>query len=155
LVDQATVGEWNLEGLPSDDLSIQNGIMVTRSSRYPLMIDPQAQAIDWIRRREPDLLVQNTIITLSHPDLKNALKWPLQEGFPCLIESIEHEVDPMLDPILEKQIIVKGRSKLIKIADQDMDYDDNFRLFMTSRLANPHFSPELAAKATIIDFTVT
>lgn len=155
LVDQATVGEWNLEGLPSDDLSIQNGIMVTRSSRYPLMIDPQAQAIDWIRRREPDLLTQNTIITLSHPDLKNALKWPLQEGFPCLIESIENEVDPMLDPILEKQIIVKGRSKLIKIADQDMDYDDNFRLFMTSRLANPHFSPELAAKATIIDFTVT
>jgi len=40
LVDQATVGEWNLEGLPSDDLSIQNGIMVTRSSRYPLMMDP-------------------------------------------------------------------------------------------------------------------
>lgn len=39
-VDTATIGEWNLEGLPTDDLSIQNGIMVTRSSRYPLMIDP-------------------------------------------------------------------------------------------------------------------
>lgn len=61
----------------------------------------------------------------------------------------------MLDPILEKQIIVKGRNKLIKIADQDMDYDDKFRLYMTSRLPNPHFSPELAAKTTIIDFTVT
>jgi len=36
-----------------------------------------------------------------------------------------------------------------------MDYDDKFRLYMTSRLGNPHFSPELAAKATIIDFTVT
>jgi dynein heavy chain len=36
-----------------------------------------------------------------------------------------------------------------------MDYDDHFRLYMTSRLANPHFSPELAAKSTIIDFTVT
>jgi len=64
-------------------------------------------------------------------------------------------VDPMLDPILEKQIIIKGRSQLIKLADQDMDYDPKFRLYMTSRLANPHFSPELAAKATIIDFTVT
>lgn len=41
LVDQVQVGEWNNEGLPPDELSIQNGIMVTRSSRYPLMIDPQ------------------------------------------------------------------------------------------------------------------
>ena len=39
------------------------------------------------------------------------------DGAAVLIESIENEVDPMLDPILEKQIIVKGRSKLIKIAD--------------------------------------
>lgn len=83
------------------------------------------------------------------------MKIPLGEGFPVLIESIENEVDPMLDPILEKQIIVKGRNKLIKIADQDFDYDDKFRLYMTSRLPFPHFSPELAAKTTIIDFTVT
>jgi dynein heavy chain len=155
LVDDATVGEWNLQGLPTDDLSIQNGIMVTRSTRYPLMIDPQGQAISWIKSREPELLTQDCIFTLNNPNLKDRLKIPLQEGYPVLIESIENEVDPMLDPILEKQIIQKGRSKLIKIADQDMDYDDKFRLFMTSRLGNPHFSPELAAKTTIIDFTVT
>merc|ERR1712224_1065389 len=40
LIDQGTIAEWTLEGLPADDLSVQNGIMVTRSSRYPLMIDP-------------------------------------------------------------------------------------------------------------------
>ena len=62
----------------------------------------------------------------------------------------------MLDPLLEKQIIRKGRNTmLIKISETEMDYDPKFKLYMTSRLANPHFSPELAAKTTIIDFTVT
>jgi len=130
--------------------------MVTTSTRYPLMIDPQGQALQWIKNREPELLERECIFTLSHHSLKDALRFPLQEGYPVLIESIENEVDPMLDPILEKQIIVKGsKKKLIKLADQEMDYDDSFRLYMTSRLGNPHFSPELAAKTTIIDFTVT
>jgi len=155
LVDQATVGEWNLEGLPSDELSVQNGIMVTRSSRYPLMIDPQGQAIQWIKNREPELEANNCILTLKNPNLKDALRVPLENGFPVLIESIENEVDPMLDPVLEKQIIHKGRARLIILSDQEMDYDERFRLYMTSRLANPLFSPELAAKTTIIDFTVT
>jgi dynein heavy chain len=155
LVDQVTVGEWNLEGLPADELSVQNGIMVTRSSRYPLMIDPQGQAINWIKNREPILIEKDTIITLNVPDLRGAVKLPLMEGWPLLIESIENEVDPMLDPLLEKQITIKGRNRTIKIADQDLDFDVKFRLYMTSRLANPHFSPELAAKTTIIDFTVT
>jgi dynein heavy chain len=119
------------------------------------MIDPQGQAIQWIKNREPILEAHNCILTLKNPSLRDALKIPLENGWPVLIESIENEVDPMLDPILEKQIIHKGRARLINIADQEMDYDERFRLYMTSRLANPLFSPELAAKTTIIDFTVT
>lgn len=154
LVDDATVGEWNLQGLPSDDLSVQNAIMVTRSTRFPLMIDPQGQAMSWIKKREPDLERNDLIININNPQLKDRLKLPLQEGWAVMVDGIENEVDPMLDPVLEKQIIVKGRTKLLKVADQEMDYDDRFMLYMTSRLANPHFSPELAAKTTIINFTV-
>ena len=71
-----------------------------------------------------------------------------------MIEGIENEIDPMLDPILEKQVIVEGRTKLIRISDTEMDYSDKFMFYMTTRLSNPHFSPELAANTTIINFTV-
>jgi hypothetical protein len=41
----------------------------------------------------------------------------MMEGYPILIENVENEVDVMLDPLLEKQIIIKGRAKLIKLGD--------------------------------------
>ena len=41
------------------------------------------------------------IVTLANPHLKEKLKLALQEGYPFLIESIENEVDPMIDPVLE------------------------------------------------------
>lgn len=83
------------------------------------------------------------------------LRYCMEDGKCLIIENIENEVDPMLDPVLEKQIQVKGKRIYIDVGGTQIDFVPDFRLFMFCRLANPAFSPELSAKTTIIDFTVT
>jgi hypothetical protein len=43
------VRDWNIQGLPADAFSTENGVLVTRGTRWPLMIDPQEQATKWVR----------------------------------------------------------------------------------------------------------
>eukprot|EP00931_Biecheleriopsis_adriatica_P081368 TRINITY_DN5469_c0_g1_i1.p1 TRINITY_DN5469_c0_g1~~TRINITY_DN5469_c0_g1_i1.p1 ORF type:complete len:4656 (-),score=1282.68 TRINITY_DN5469_c0_g1_i1:88-14055(-) len=159
LVDEGTIGEWSLEGLPNDDLSIQNAIMVTRSSRYPLMIDPQGQALFWIKKREDERISREPLMcvtTLGNKMLKEQVEHTMTQGLCLIIENVENEVDPLLDPVLEKAVVKKGPKKfVIRVGDANVDFDWDFTLYMTSRLPNPHFSPELSAKTTVIDFTVT
>lgn len=97
-----------------------------------------------------------SITTINHPKFKDLyLRFCMEEGKTLIIENIKNEVDPMLDPVLEKQTQRKGKSYIINVGDTEITFNPNFKLFMTCRLANPSFSPELSAKTTIIDFTVT
>jgi dynein heavy chain, axonemal len=155
LVEATVVGEWNLQGLPTDLLSTQNGILVTRSSRFPLMIDPQAQAINWIRNKEMDRLPPWKETNVSNSKLKDQLEFCMSEGKAMIVVGIEEEIDPLLDPVMQKEIVKKGRSYYITVADQMMDYDPSFMCYFVTRLPKPHFSPELQAMTTVVDFAVT
>lgn len=87
--------------------------------------------------------------------MKDQLEFCLQEGKPILIEGVGDEINPLLDPILERQVIRKGKKNYLNFSDQLVEINLDFTLYMTTKLANPHFSPELSAKCTVIDFTVT
>ena len=79
----------------------------------------------------------------------------LSFGKTLIIEGVEGELDPILDPVLDKLITKKGKSFRIKLADKEVEYVETFKLYLVTKLPNPHFSPELFARTTVIDFTVT
>ena len=50
LGDPVLIRGWNIDGLPRDAFSIENGIIISKARRWPLMIDPETQANKWIRK---------------------------------------------------------------------------------------------------------
>ncbi|XP_078609718.1 dynein beta chain, ciliary-like isoform X2 [Branchiostoma floridae x Branchiostoma japonicum] len=150
LTDDADIASWNNEGLPSDRMSTENATILSNCERWPLMIDPQLQGIKWIKQKYgADLKV----VRLGQRGYLDVIERALSDGDTVLIENLEEETDPVLDPVLGRNTIKKGR--YIKIGDKECEYNPNFRLILHTKLANPHYKPEMQAQSTLINFTVT
>ncbi|KAA0150075.1 hypothetical protein FNF29_05515 [Cafeteria roenbergensis] len=151
--DAVVVRQWQIDGLPTDAVSTDNAIMVTRGERWPLMIDPQEQAKRWIKRMEVRRRLASS--KLSNPNMLRTLESCIRLGRPLLIEDIGETLDPALEPVLAKAIFKQQGRTLIRLGDNDVDYDDRFSFYMSTKLPNPHYMPEVCIRVTVINFTVT
>ena len=147
---------WGVAGLPSDNLSVENGIIMFGSRRWPLMIDPQTQANKFIKKLGSVTEgIQLDVFKLSESNLIRVLELAIQFGRWVLLENIGEEIDPALEPILLQQKVKQGNSWMIKLGERSIQYNDNFKFFMTTTIPNPHYSPETSVKVTILNFSIT
>lgn len=147
------VASWIREGLPSDPTSVQNGTILTNSERWPLMMDPQLQGIVWIKERESKNSLQ--VIRMGADNMVSLMERAIEAGNSVLIENMGESIDAVLNPVITRSTFKKGRSMYVKLGDKEVEYNKNFKLFLHTKLSNPHYPPEIQAETTLINFTVT
>eukprot|EP00931_Biecheleriopsis_adriatica_P003888 TRINITY_DN10563_c0_g2_i1.p1 TRINITY_DN10563_c0_g2~~TRINITY_DN10563_c0_g2_i1.p1 ORF type:complete len:2985 (-),score=661.93 TRINITY_DN10563_c0_g2_i1:306-8801(-) len=156
LASDADVAGWQNEGLPADRVSVENASVVTSCSRWPLLVDPQTQGARWIKQRigDGDDLV---VLHLSSSNWLQKVIFCVQNGHQLLIEALGEEIDPVLEPVLSRAVIKRGKAgpMFLKLGADEIEYDNKFQLYLQSKLPNPHFRPEVSAQCTVVNFNVT
>lgn len=148
LGDPVQIRAWNLAGLPTDAQSVEAGIIMSKARRWPLMIDPQGQAAKFIKRLGLQKFADTglDVVKLSDKNFLQSFENAVRFGKWVLLEDIGETLDPALEPLLLQQIVnVKGVPH-IKLGDSTLPYNDQFHLYITTKLPNPHYAPELQVK---------
>ncbi|XP_022235820.1 dynein heavy chain 2, axonemal-like [Limulus polyphemus] len=152
LASPTTLWEWNLGGLPFDSFSTENGIIVTQAHCCSLVVDPQGQAVKWIRNMEEKRELK--VINQQQPDFLRVLEQAIRFGNPVLLENINEELDPALFPILTQSLIQQGGIYMIRLGDKEIEYNMEFCLYIATKLSNPVYTPDIFSKTSVVNFAL-
>ncbi|XP_067011460.2 dynein heavy chain, cytoplasmic isoform X2 [Anabrus simplex] len=143
---------WQANALPSDDLCTENAIMLKRFNRYPLIIDPSGQATEFILNEFRDKKITKT--SFLDDSFRKNLESALRFGNPLLVQDVEN-YDPILNPVLNRELRRTGGRVLITLGDQDIDLSPSFVIFLSTRDPTVEFPPDICSRVTFVNFTVT
>ncbi|OHT17559.1 Dynein heavy chain family protein [Tritrichomonas foetus] len=153
LGNDGVIREWIVKGLPNDTHSIENSLIITQNDQcFPLLIDPQLSGTKWLRAVEGEKLV---ILTFDQVDFLQRLKSCVSFGIPILIENVGLKLDPLIDPILSRELMNVDGQKRVALGGEYIPYNPQFRMYISTKYPNPQYSPEICSQVTLINFTTT
>lgn len=143
---------WKGHGLPNDELALQNAILLERFHRYPLIIDPSGQATRYILQK----YASQKMVTTSFMDASflKTLASAIRFGTPLMVQDVE-TVDPVLNPVLNRELQKTGGRTLIRLGSEDIDFSPKFMIILSTRNPLARFAPDVCSRVTMVNFTVT
>ncbi|KAJ9505746.1 hypothetical protein QJQ45_029247, partial [Haematococcus lacustris] len=147
--------QWKAEGLPADTLSMQNAVVILNSAPLaPLIIDPSTQASEWLaahlRIDTPSL----EVTTLHEPRFANTLELAVRFGKTLIVGEVDR-LEPLLVPLLRRDLERQGPRFVVALGDKMVDYNDTFRLYLVTRNPDPYLPPDVRSLVAVTNFTVT
>jgi len=144
--------EWQSQGLLGDQLSMENGVILDHAVRFPLLIDPSGDAINFLMKKLEAKKIQKTSF-LDEAFVKT-LAGAVRFGTALLVENVEH-IDPILNPLLNKELQRTGGRTLVRIGTEDIDYSPDFMIVLSTKNPAVHLTPDVCSRVTLANFTVT
>ena len=148
--------QWRAEGLPSDQLSIENALCILQSQQSVFLIDPSTRATEWLKKSACFSSEQKPLeITTQYDErFQLTLELAVRFGKTLLIQEV-NTIDPILYPVLRRDLAGQGVYKSVQIGEKQVDFNPEFKLLMTTRNANPSIPPDGRAILSTVNFTTT
>lgn len=136
--NQREIQDWVMQGLPNDNTFKENAVIIRYSLNIPLIIDPQDQALVWIKNMNKQAIEEKKFRQFT-PQTQNYLK--------SIHECIYRDTTVIINNIGERlgmdlEDFLKGLNK------------DRCRIYLMTKVPNPHFYPEVSSSLNIINFLV-
>ncbi|GMR54221.1 hypothetical protein PMAYCL1PPCAC_24416, partial [Pristionchus mayeri] len=142
--------KWKGNGLPSDNLSVENAVILFNCIDTPLVVDPTGRISKFLSSLNPNASSLNA----AQSDLSIQIELGVRFGKTLIIEDV-NEIEGWLVPLLRREISTQGPRKIVRIGDKQVDLHDDFRLFLCSRNENIQIPPQVHSSITEIKFTTT
>ncbi|XP_014666536.1 PREDICTED: dynein heavy chain 7, axonemal-like [Priapulus caudatus] len=161
LGEQVAIRAWNIAGLPTDSFSVDNGIIISNSRRWPLMIDPQVTLLNFmitpdglgdqllgivVARERPELEEEKSALIIQSADNKRQLK-EIEDRILEVLSSSEGN-------ILEDETAIKvlSSSKVLanEISEKQAIAEETERLIDQTRMG---YKP-IAVHSSILFFSI-
>ena len=144
---------WKSEGLPSDELSIENALVILQGQQSSFLVDPSQRATEWLKCH---LLKDSRLEVINQQDanFSTALELAVRFGKTLIIQEVDG-VEPLLLPLLRKDLVSQGPRFVVQLGDKAIDYNESFKLFLITRNQQQDIPPHASSVITKVNFTTT
>ena len=143
---------WKSEGLPSDDLSVENALVILHNQRCPFLVDPSQRATEWLKTHLKESRLES--VRQQDANFTTTLELAVRFGKTLVVQEADG-VEPLLFPLLRRELVSQGPRYVVQIGDKMVDYNESFSLFLSTRNPQPEIPPDAAAIVTKVNFSTT
>ena len=143
---------WKGEGLPSDGLSVENALIILKEGTCPFLVDPSQRATEWLKGHMKEQRLE--VVNQQDSNFSTSLELAVRFGKTLVIQEVDG-VEPILYPLLRKDFTSQGPRYVVNIGEKSIDYNEGFRLFLTTRNPNVDLTPDARSIINEVNFTTT